>query len=99
MTVLGSQLDQPLLKLTFDSALQRRGSLTVPTVGELSSESAAASRAKVRDRISELETEVDVWKKRYQAALERMGPDAASAFEVEEEQRAAEAAEQPTANI
>ena len=42
VTVLGSQLDQPLLKLTFDNALQRSGSLTVPTVGELSSESAAA---------------------------------------------------------
>ena len=62
-------------------------------------ESAAASRAKVRDRITELETEVDVWKKRYQAALERMGPDAANQFEAEEEQRAAEAEEQATAKV
>ena len=36
-------------------------------------ESAAASRRKVRDRIEELEEEVDVWKKRYQEVLARLG--------------------------
>ena len=36
-------------------------------------ESAAASRRKVRDRIEELEEEVDVWKKRYQEVLGRLG--------------------------
>jgi len=36
-------------------------------------ESAAASRRKVRDRIEELEDEVDVWKKRYQAVMARLG--------------------------
>ena len=35
-------------------------------------ESAAASRRKVRDRIEELEDEVDVWKKRYEEAMERL---------------------------
>ncbi|KAL7517770.1 hypothetical protein ACHAWX_002668 [Stephanocyclus meneghinianus] len=35
-------------------------------------ESAAASRRKVRDRIEELEEEVDVWKKRYEEAMERL---------------------------
>lgn len=36
-------------------------------------ESAAASRRKVRDRIEELEEEVDVWKKRYQEVMGRLG--------------------------
>lgn len=36
-------------------------------------ESAAASRRKVRDRIEELEDEVDVWKKRYHEVMMRLG--------------------------
>eukprot|EP00571_Detonula_confervacea_P013053 CAMPEP_0172312342 /NCGR_PEP_ID=MMETSP1058-20130122/17139_1 /TAXON_ID=83371 /ORGANISM="Detonula confervacea, Strain CCMP 353" /LENGTH=253 /DNA_ID=CAMNT_0013025761 /DNA_START=235 /DNA_END=996 /DNA_ORIENTATION=- len=36
-------------------------------------ESAAASRRKVRDRIEELEDEVDVWKKRYHEVTVRLG--------------------------
>ncbi|KAL7543953.1 hypothetical protein ACHAXR_013366 [Thalassiosira sp. AJA248-18] len=36
-------------------------------------ESAAASRRKVRDRIEELEEEVDVWKRRYQEVMARLG--------------------------
>ena len=36
-------------------------------------ESAAASRRKVRDRIEELEEEVDVWKRRYEEAMARLG--------------------------
>lgn len=35
-------------------------------------ESAAASRRKVRDRIEELEEEVDVWKMRYEEAMARL---------------------------
>jgi hypothetical protein len=35
-------------------------------------ESAAASRRKVRDRIEELEEEVDVWKRRYEEAMARL---------------------------
>lgn len=35
-------------------------------------ESAAASRRKVRDRIEELEEEVDIWKKRYEEAMARL---------------------------
>lgn len=35
-------------------------------------ESAAASRRKVRDRIEELEEEVDVWKRRYEEAIRRL---------------------------
>jgi hypothetical protein len=36
-------------------------------------ESAAASRRKVRDRIGELEDEVDIWKRRYQEVMARLG--------------------------
>ena len=36
-------------------------------------ESAAASRRKVRDRIEELEHEVEVWKRRYREVVERLG--------------------------
>lgn len=35
-------------------------------------ESAAASRRKVRDRIEELEEEVDLWKRRYEEAMGRL---------------------------
>lgn len=40
-------------------------------------ESAAASRRKVRDRIEELEDEVEVWKKRYQEVMARLGESVA----------------------
>jgi hypothetical protein len=36
-------------------------------------ESAAASRRKVRDRIDELEDEVEIWKRRYQEVMARLG--------------------------
>jgi hypothetical protein len=39
-------------------------------------ESAAASRRKVRDRIEELEEEVDVWKKRYAEVMAKLGEEA-----------------------
>ena len=35
-------------------------------------ESAAASRQRIRDRISELETEVGQWKTKYAQAMERL---------------------------
>ena len=38
-------------------------------------ESAAASRRKVRDRIEELEHEVEVWKRRYREVVERLGEE------------------------
>ncbi|KAL3797754.1 hypothetical protein ACHAW5_007541 [Stephanodiscus triporus] len=47
-------------------------------------ESAAASRRKVRDRIDELEDEVEIWKRRYQEVMARLGQ---SEGEKEEEER------------
>jgi len=47
-------------------------------------ESAAASRRKVRDRIDELEDEVEIWKIRYQEVMARLGQ---TEGEKEEEER------------
>ncbi|KAL3811375.1 hypothetical protein ACHAXA_011339 [Cyclostephanos tholiformis] len=50
-------------------------------------ESAAASRRKVRDRIDELEDEVEIWKRRYQEVMARLGQSEGDREEEEREVR------------
>lgn len=50
-------------------------------------ESAAASRRKVRDRIGELEDEVEIWKRRYQEVMARLGQSDGERMEEERQIR------------